>query len=678
MIGSIQKFTLSVFALVIFFTGTTFAQNDATKGDASSGSDILYPLPDESIVDRVPMISVKLPISDPQLDVTTIKIYVDGKEVTAEAQISLDYIFYEPQVPMALGRHGAVIVAKDSAGKDMTPIQWKFNIVSQPVVRQAPTAKTAGKDTFRGRYVIKFKDIYLNEATRSQKSAAVPGSISPRDIKFEEVPHVTGSYDFTFQSGVKSIIGKIERDITPISGRARADDGFSFRIVNSEKEEDTTFGDSLIRNTELSINGAPLRGIYRTKKIRKYSLTSFIGRTREPHDGRLKRNSYGMIIRTKASKSHAITLTGVHSKEDSQLSTVTAAANSDTLYTVRSVYSLSKHLSLDSELGTSRHAKSGGTLTNDHGTDTAMRSILRYGHQPWSISVGTRNIGPKYSPTVYSTYIETNRKGTYGDFSFTNPSRKFSLSSKYDVYHDNLHKTLLATEQTRSGISSVTLNYGWILPSVTASFNKQYSAKKWPTALPAYSARETTVFLLRTTKNFHDFSAFNGNSIRNDYVRSDADSFSFSSNIISRTLQNKWTVSTKYKAFAVLSYNTGLTKGYNYNYNIPSNNIPQITIVSTRNQTDGFSVQMQIVPFKFISTISSLKTMKRTTNVLGNNAIMANQIDYDQKITFLYILNKKKRVSLEIANFEQEFRALGNLGKSYDEQSVEATYLVDF
>lgn len=664
------KYVVLALSILFFSTAQAVALENNSYTETSTGADILYPLPNETIVDRVPMISVKLPATVPQLDISTIKLYVDGKDVSAEAQISLDYLIYEPQIPMAFGRHGAVVVAQDIDGKDIAPIQWKFIIASQQP-KQAPTARSTSKESFRGRYVIRFKDIYLNEATRTQTSTA-----RPTDIEFEEVPHVKGSFDFTHQSGTKSIIGKIDRDITPISGRARADDGFSFRIVNTAKDEDTTFGDVIIRNTELSINGTPLRGIYRTKKIRKYSLTTFAGRTREPHDGRLKRNSYGMIIRTKASKSHAVILSGVHSKESSQHSKYTAAANSDTLYSLRSIYSLSKHLSLDSEFGTSRHSKDGRRLTNDHGTDSAVRSILSYNHQPWTLSVGTRIIGPKYQPTVYSTYIETNRKGTYGLFGYSNKSKKLSLSTKYDVYHDNLHKTFSGTEQTRSGNSSLSLNYGWILPSMIATYKKQYSAKKLPEDHISYSDRESTIFSLSTTKNIHDTSVLNSNRIQNLYIRSDNDSTVGRTGIISRSVQNRWIISTKYKAFALLTYNTGLTKIHNY-----IDATSSVSASKTRSHLNGLSLQLHIIPFKFITTLSTSRTMKRTVDTLAVPSaipIKANQIDYDQKISFLYILSKKKRVNLEIANYEQEFRALSKQGQSYDEQSVEATYMVDF
>lgn len=661
MRGFIIKFVSTVTFLLFFVPISTMAQNSQNTTDSSSGADILYPLPGESITDRIPMITVKLPNPDPGIDIATLKIYVDGSDVSVEAQVNLEYLIYEPKTPMKPGLHGVVIVAKDEAGKDIIPIQWKFKVIIQPVIRQAPTARTAQKDTFRGKYVIRFQDVYLNEASR--KSIA---SAQQSDIKTEEVPSFQGYYEFTFQSGAKSIIGKVDRSITPIQGRSRADDGFSFRIVNSSSGEDTTFGDALVRNTELTINGTNLRGIYRTKKIRKYSITSFAGRTREPQDGRLKRNSFGLIINTKASKSHYITLTGVNSKEDGHPISTTATPITDTIYGVRSVYMLSKHSSLDTEMAMSRHSKLNTKTYSslDHGSDTAMKTIFRYNHSPWILSFATRNIGPKFYPTVYSTYIETNRKGSYGELSFRTPSKKLFITSKYDIYHNNLHKTLSDTEQTRSGNASVTMDYGWVLPSVTTSFRKQYSATKDKNAT-GYRSRESTTFSISTTKNIHNTSTLNSTKIQNTYTRSDNDSDG-TSKVITRTLQNRWGFSTRYKAFAQLNYSTMLTKSKS-----------ATSYTTSRSLSDGLNLQLQIIPFKFVTTLSHNRDMRNTKDFRFDN-IKANSLEYDQKISFLYYLNKKKKLLMEFTNYDKEFRATSNLGKSYDEQSVEATYMVDF
>ena len=157
--------------------------------ESSVGGQILNPYPGEQIVDRQPMIGVKLPQTDPPVDPASITIFMDGSDVTSETQISSEYIFYVPQIPLKLGTHNVRISMKDIDGTVLPAVVWDFNVVEriservvQPVAEQKPSTT--------GRLYLLYEDINLNRSVR-------PEGTDTSDIRYRETLATSANFTFT-------------------------------------------------------------------------------------------------------------------------------------------------------------------------------------------------------------------------------------------------------------------------------------------------------------------------------------------------------------------------------------------------------------------------------------------------------------------------------------------------
>ncbi|MFA5858149.1 MAG: hypothetical protein WC955_03680 [Elusimicrobiota bacterium] len=84
---------------------------------------IISPDDEEVIEDIMPQVSVMF---EGQVDVTTVKIKVDGVDVTPQCDIAPEYLLYVPQMAMSEGSHQVIVTAKDTWGQDIMPAVWVF------------------------------------------------------------------------------------------------------------------------------------------------------------------------------------------------------------------------------------------------------------------------------------------------------------------------------------------------------------------------------------------------------------------------------------------------------------------------------------------------------------------------------------------------------------------------
>ena len=79
--------------------------------------------------DSTPEISANYDDIGTGIDTTTVKLYVDGAEITASATVSASQVTYTPTTALADGKHTAAVSVKDRAGNHALET-WNFTIVA--------------------------------------------------------------------------------------------------------------------------------------------------------------------------------------------------------------------------------------------------------------------------------------------------------------------------------------------------------------------------------------------------------------------------------------------------------------------------------------------------------------------------------------------------------------------
>lgn len=647
--------------------------------ESSVGGQILNPYVGEEITDRQPMIGVKLPQLDPPIAPTTIMFFVDGSDVTAETNVSTEYLFYTPQIPLKLGNHNVRITYKDTAGTDQPSVQWDFTVVERIVTRVvAPPVEQ--KPSTTGRLNLQFEDIHLNKAIR-------PSTVDEADIRYPEALNTTANLSFTSKFYGKTLKGSYQRTVEQITGRAND----YFRFDYMYKNDMVTIGDRPVTSrdfSELTMNGVRLRGVYAIHRLNpKYLLTWVNGRTREPHNGRYKRYTNGVKINTKTSKNHEVGLILLRSAEHGQ-STSTLVPEKDTIAGLNSAFTYNKHWMLNSEFVYDNHTERGTTSPLMMGKDAASKYFVTYTSTRWSGNAGRRSIGPRFTPTTLGTFTEADREGTYGSIQYK-PSSKFQAKTFYDAYHNNLHhnaNTNDFTDKSTNSASSITLNYPH-LPMITARYSKLYIKTDAQLGQLDTNRSESTNANFMANKQFNDLGFWNGNSVVFMFQRYDLDRQSYglsgTSTVNSKTnLRNdtrNWTFTTRYKAFALFTYNTIVNKSYSYGktQSTSGNSTTTSTFLTTgKTNTDRYGLQLNIKPFKFITNLNYKRTGRKsitTSTTITGSAPMEKQAS----INFIYYLDQSRKINFEIEDYDYEYRVTTR-NKSYDEQIFRMGYTMDF
>ena len=697
---------------------TTLAQNAPDIQTALAvGGDILNPLPGERILDQQPMIAVKLPSPTPPIDPNTIKLFVDGVDVTAEATVSSEYVFYTSEIPMRLGSHNVLIayeqVCRNHAAAaecaDVTgcswnaasgacettsptpPVSWQFVITRQAPAqpeRKPATGRPAPSLTaksFTGRYMMKVMAIDINEAARAENGYSTE-AYNSSDFRFKEGYNTTGNLDFTDRLGQRTIIGHYDRTIEQL--RNRANDKFSLNYV--DKKSNIMLGDFYMtaRNfSQYAISGVQVRGIQLQNAIGSHKITTFAGRSQEPHDGRYYRTTFGVKVDKKHSETHEFRLISLRSKE-SNFEGSYSYPSSDYVNTLSQTLNFNKKLVASTEAATGRTSKAGDPDPDNSGSDSAINSSITYNGKPFYLKAGRRRVGTNFNPTVLGTFTERDREGGYGEFRFERPSRKIRVSSSFDTYHNNLKHTANndITDQTRSGRNSLTLNYGWILPQVDLTYNKLYTKSKFDLGYPDTQRSESTNQSVRLTKEFHDTDLFTGTRLTATLSRYDIDRLAYSGATFDPTLSSvsdynlrsdstMWSFASRYKAFMSVSY----SNSYNKSNSVSTTSLT--TFSDTRTTTDSFAAQFNIVPFKFITNYSyrrSARTTMTSDPITSEMSASSSPIDYEHTLTMVYYLTQKKKINFEFSDYDKSFRAPANSGRTFDLSTYEIGYSVDF
>ncbi|MFH1538370.1 MAG: hypothetical protein ABIH66_05385, partial [bacterium] len=382
------------------------AQAAPDMAESTSGGNILNPLPGEVIADRQPMIGVKLPQPDPPIKPDTIKIVIDGDDVTAETQVSVEYIFHTPPIPLKLGIHNVTISYSNFEGTAAIPISWDFTISAKK--KKPPTVRPKGpaKPSTSGKVSLTAGNVFLNEGTRGPGNNAVSS-----DIKYKESPIFTQVLDITHEQYGKTFLGHFDRSIEEITGRAN-DRGY---IKETGPNREITLGDFTTTPREYSeytMSGVRMRGMKNVQNTPFFKYTFFGGRSQEPQNGLFKRFTIGSMFEKSPTPSYSGKLIVLRSREEG-ISSGTTVPRRNVIYSVVSNYTYSPSLTLYSELAADNHSEFGG-VAKGSGRDSATKFQMKYVMEPVELALGRRNVGPNYSPTTLGTFTEKDREGTYG------------------------------------------------------------------------------------------------------------------------------------------------------------------------------------------------------------------------------------------------------------------------
>lgn len=88
-----------------------------------------YPPPDITLDNKRPIIGLNLGELPQGMDPASVRLFVDGADVTSQCDITEDYIFYSPKKDLSMGRHLVEIHASSVQGKEQQPVTWAFNVV---------------------------------------------------------------------------------------------------------------------------------------------------------------------------------------------------------------------------------------------------------------------------------------------------------------------------------------------------------------------------------------------------------------------------------------------------------------------------------------------------------------------------------------------------------------------
>jgi hypothetical protein len=106
----------------------------------------LSPEPGERIPENEVMIAAAFIDQGAQLDPGSIRIEVDGRDVTAESELSAEVATWRPRVPLPPGPHRVTVTARARDGRSVTPATWAFTVESagESAARRRRAARQVG------------------------------------------------------------------------------------------------------------------------------------------------------------------------------------------------------------------------------------------------------------------------------------------------------------------------------------------------------------------------------------------------------------------------------------------------------------------------------------------------------------------------------------------------------
>lgn len=232
--------------LVTLLEKTSEAVEAAREQGAVEGSNMVILSPDANSRVRAEeiLIAVSLFYTE-NIDLATIKIFLNGIDISDNSIISEDLITYAPD-DIESGLKTVIIEASDLFGESLKPLQWEFTIVSDRV-RTESLFKISGKG---------FVD------TRSDKIRGQTDDVSTSRFSFR------GNYDFLNFRGLAYLTSKENEFLQPKN---------RFMFAMNTKWLKLNFGDINPNITPLTISGKRIRGVEGNLLLGFFNLHTVLG-----------------------------------------------------------------------------------------------------------------------------------------------------------------------------------------------------------------------------------------------------------------------------------------------------------------------------------------------------------------------------------------------------------------
>jgi hypothetical protein len=265
---------LAALALSLCAAGRVAAQQAPAALSARIEPLILSPEPGERILQDGALVAVSFIDRDQQLDPGSIRLTVDGIDVTPEAQVSAEVVTWVPRANLEPGPHRASLTARARDGSSVSPVSWAFTVApgfeaspNAERLRNAPTSF----DRMQGSVTLEGSTLSVSgagSAFRRDESAlprmwASVGGLLGGGFRYSANVHLSG-----YESAERQPVNRFRVDIRS--------DHLSLAV-----------GDVNPSLQDLMLSGARVRGVQGTVKGKGLGLTVVNGRTKRAIDGLL-------------------------------------------------------------------------------------------------------------------------------------------------------------------------------------------------------------------------------------------------------------------------------------------------------------------------------------------------------------------------------------------------------
>ncbi len=103
--------------------------------------DFAYPAPNSSMKNSKPIIGLNLKNLPEDLDPRTVRIFIDGEDVSDKSIVNDNSLFFVPKVSLSPGDHKVDVKIKNLNGFKEEKLSWNFAVSSAGVVAEAPSAE---------------------------------------------------------------------------------------------------------------------------------------------------------------------------------------------------------------------------------------------------------------------------------------------------------------------------------------------------------------------------------------------------------------------------------------------------------------------------------------------------------------------------------------------------------
>jgi hypothetical protein len=223
---------------------------------------LLSPEPGSEVPKGPELIVISVFDPEDDTDLKSLRLMVDGRDVTVKAQITRDLITYLPTRELTLGKHSIEISAKDAAG-NITPKQtFEFTVAE---FKKPEISKTKWGLNF-------------SEETRYDK---FEGKEQPTNRPIDHnKPRLTGFADWGWLKVESELFYNYYLDDAARTDAQHRQTLDRYRLKLTTRPLTLTFGDANPRFSELTIKGTRVRGVTGDLKLGFFGLSAFVGESR--------------------------------------------------------------------------------------------------------------------------------------------------------------------------------------------------------------------------------------------------------------------------------------------------------------------------------------------------------------------------------------------------------------